>query len=80
MFFEVTLFTCIPLMIAHLGPDVVAAHQIASNFCAMVFMLPLSIGLATTIRVGHLVGSKDLPELRSAIGQVLWLLASAWPC
>ena len=71
MFFEVTLFTCIPLMIAHLGPDVVAAHQIASNFCAMVFMLPLSIGLATTIRVGHLVGAKDLPELRTAIGSAM---------
>ena len=71
MFFEVTLFTCIPLMIAHLGPDVVAAHQIASNFCAMVFMLPLSIGLATTIRVGHLVGSQDLVQIRQAIGSAL---------
>ncbi len=71
MFFEVTLFTCIPLMIAHLGPEVVAAHQIASNFCAMVFMLPLSIGLATTIRVGHLAGAKDLPQVRQAIGSAL---------
>lgn len=71
MFFEVTLFTCIPLMIAHLGPDVVAAHQIASNFCAMVFMLPLSIGLATTIRIGHLVGAKDLPDIRKALGSAM---------
>ena len=71
MFFEVTLFTCIPLMIAHLGADVVAAHQIASNFCAMVFMLPLSIGLATTIRVGHLAGSKNLEQLRRALGSAM---------
>lgn len=83
MFFEVTLFTCIPLMIAHLGPDVVAAHQIASNFCAMVFMLPLSIGLATTIRVGHVVGAKDLPKLRAAIGSAMLIgigLALAIAC
>lgn len=70
-FFEVTLFTCIPLMIAHLGPTVVAAHQIANNFCSMVFMLPLSIGLATTIRVGHLAGSSDVKELRKAIATAI---------
>lgn len=72
-FFEVTLFTCIPLMIAHLGSTVVAAHQIANNFCSMVFMLPLSIGLATTIRVGHLAGATDLKELRKAIGTAIQL-------
>lgn len=72
-FFEVSLFTCIPLMIAHLGPTVVAAHQIAINFCSMVFMLPLSIGLATTIRVGHLVGAKDTLEMKKAIGSAIWL-------
>lgn len=70
-FFEVTLFTCIPLMIAHLGPTVVAAHQIANNFCSMVFMLPLSIGLATTIRVGHLAGASDVKELRKAIATAI---------
>ena len=70
-FFEVTLFACIPLMIAHLGPTVVAAHQIANNFCAMVFMLPLSIGLATTIRVGHLAGGSDVKELRKAIATAI---------
>jgi MATE family multidrug resistance protein len=70
-FFEVSLFTCIPLMIAHLGPTVVAAHQIANNFCSMVFMLPLSIGLATTIRVGHLAGASDVKELRKAIATAI---------
>lgn len=70
-FFEVTLFTCIPLMIAHLGPSVVAAHQIANNFCSMVFMLPLSIGLATTIRVGYLVGAKDTKEIKTAISTAI---------
>ncbi|RVU40758.1 MATE family efflux transporter [Rheinheimera riviphila] len=67
MFFEVTLFVCIPLMIVHLGPIVVAAHQIANNYSALVFMLPLSMGMATTIRVGHLAGAMDVRELRTAI-------------
>jgi MATE family multidrug resistance protein len=70
-FFEVTLFTCIPLMIAHLGPTVVASHQIANNFCSMVFMLPLSIGLAATIRVGHLMGANDVRELKKAVATAI---------
>ncbi|MCT6699537.1 MATE family efflux transporter [Rheinheimera sp. 4Y26] len=73
MFFEVTLFACIPLMIVHLGPTVVAAHQIANNYSALVFMLPLSMGMATTIRVGHLAGAMDVRELRTAISTAIVL-------
>lgn len=73
MFFEVTLFACIPLMIVHLGPAVVAAHQIANNYSALVFMLPLSMGMATTIRVGHLAGAKDVRELKTAISTAIIL-------
>ncbi|MDP4945049.1 MAG: MATE family efflux transporter, partial [Alishewanella sp.] len=56
IFFEVTLFACVPLMIVHLGPVIVAGHQVAHNYSSIIFMIPLSLGLATTIRVGHLVG------------------------
>jgi MATE family multidrug resistance protein len=73
MFFEVTLFACIPLMIVHLGPAVVASHQIANNYSALVFMLPLSMGMATTIRVGHLAGARDVQELRTAISTAIVL-------
>ncbi|KKO49939.1 multidrug transporter MatE [Arsukibacterium sp. MJ3] len=67
IFFEVTLFACIPLAIVHLGPIEVAGHQVANNYSALVFMLPLSLGLATTIRVGHLVGQHNNKELKTAI-------------
>lgn len=73
MFFEVTLFACIPLVIVHLGPVMVAGHQVAHNYSAIVFMLPLSLGLATTIRVGHLVGQHNVRELKKAIGTALVL-------
>ena len=71
IFFEVTLFACIPLMIVHLGPVVVAGHQVAHNYSAIVFMIPLSLGMAATIRVGHLVGERNLQALRTAISTVL---------
>lgn len=71
IFFEVTLFACIPLMIVHLGSVVVAGHQVAHNYSAIVFMIPLSLGMAATIRVGHLVGEKNIQGLRTAISTIL---------
>ncbi|RQW63597.1 MATE family efflux transporter [Vibrio viridaestus] len=55
-FFEVTLFAAVALLISPLGPTIVAAHQIAINFSTLIFMLPMSIGVAVTIRVGHFLG------------------------
>lgn len=59
VFFEVTLFSAISLFIAPLGSVVVAGHQIAMNFSSLVFMLPLSIGIVTSIRVGYYCGRHD---------------------
>ena len=73
IFFEVTLFACIPLVIVHLGASVVAGHQVAQNYSAIVFMLPLSLGMATTIRVGHLVGQQSLQELKKAVATAIVL-------
>ncbi len=56
---EAWLFNLGGLLMAHFGDSVVAAHQIAINFASMAFMVPLSIGLATTVRVGQNVGAGD---------------------
>ncbi len=56
---ETSIFAIIALMIAPLGPIVVAGHQVALNVSGMVFMLPLSIGVATSIRVGYYLGAKE---------------------
>lgn len=54
--FEVTLFAIVAVLLAPFGPLTVAAHQIALNVSSLIFMLPLSIGLALAIRIGFLVG------------------------
>ena len=56
---EVTLFAIIALLLAPLGAIQVAAHQIALNFSSLVFMFPLSIGMATAIRVGYEYGARE---------------------
>ncbi|MDF2179934.1 MATE family efflux transporter [Aliiglaciecola sp. CAU 1673] len=58
--FEVSLFAVVALLLAPYGAQIVASHQVALNFSSLMFMVPLSIGLACSIRVGHLLG-EDLP-------------------
>ncbi|MCG9678891.1 MATE family efflux transporter [Vibrio sp. Isolate23] len=60
LFFEVTLFAVVALLVAPLGSLIVAAHQVAINFSSLVFMLPMSIGAATSIRVGHSLGENNV--------------------
>ncbi len=56
IFVEVSLFCVIALLIARLGPQVVAAHQITLNITSLLFMIPLSLSLAITVRVGQELG------------------------
>jgi MATE family multidrug resistance protein len=60
IFFEVTIFAGVAILVAPLGSNIVAAHQIAINFSSMVFMLPMSIANAVSIRVGFNVGQQKI--------------------
>ena len=59
MLFEVTLFATVALLIAPLGAIQVAGHQVALNFSSLVFMVPMSIGTAATIRTGFALGRRS---------------------
>ena len=76
LFFEVTLFAVVALLVAPLGPLIVAAHQVAINFSSLVFMLPMSIGAATSIRVGHRLGEGNVQEaaISSRVGLIVAVL------
>ena len=58
IFVEASLFSVIALFLAPLGPVTVAGHQIALNVVSLLFMLPLSIGMALTLRVSFLLGAR----------------------
>ncbi|MBH0041983.1 MATE family efflux transporter [Pseudoalteromonas sp. SWXJZ10B] len=66
-FFEVTLFACIPLFIAHLGAVAVSGHQIAASVTTLLFMMPLSLSIAISIRIGNLFGQNKMTELKVAV-------------
>jgi multidrug resistance protein, MATE family len=63
---DVTGFTFMALFIARLGPTSSGAHQIAANMAALAYMLPLAIGNATSVLVGHAIGAKRYRLARSA--------------
>ncbi|HSN18221.1 MAG TPA: MATE family efflux transporter [Gammaproteobacteria bacterium] len=66
IFMESSLFSGVGLMMGTLGTDIVAAHQIALNYASFVFMVPMSIALAISVRVGHALGRGDRAEARLA--------------
>jgi MATE family multidrug resistance protein len=66
---EAGLFVVSSLLMARFGDTAVAAHQIAFNFASLLFMIPLGLGLATTVRVGHAAGAAD-PAAARFRGQV----------
>jgi len=63
---ETSAFSIISLFLAVYGAGVVASHQIALNVASLTFMVPLSIGLAQTIRVGYLLGAGRPVDARRA--------------
>lgn len=71
IFFEVSIFGVIALFISSLGPTIVAGHQVALNFTSLLFMVPLSLALAVTVRVGHARGRQQPQETALAIDTAL---------
>jgi MATE family multidrug resistance protein len=65
--FEVGLFIVVAFLLTPLGTNVLAAHQIAISYTSMVFMLPLSLAMAMTVRIGFLQGSGDPIQLRRSV-------------
>ncbi len=76
IFVEASMFSVIALFLAPLGPVTVAGHQIALNVVSLLFMLPLSIGMALTLRVSFLIGARA-PDTARLISRSSLLLASA---
>ncbi|GAC1622356.1 MAG: MATE family efflux transporter [Bradyrhizobium sp.] len=56
---EYGLFAAAALLMGLIGTTALAAHQVALQVTAVLFMVPLGIGMAATVRVGHAVGRND---------------------
>ena len=59
VFFEVSIFSTGALVLSPLGEVFIAAHQVAISVTSVLFMIPLSLAIALTIRVGTYYGEKN---------------------
>jgi multidrug resistance protein, MATE family len=64
---EVTSFTLMALFIARMGTQAAASHQIASNLAAVLYMVPLSLSIATSARVSFWLGAGDPTQARRVV-------------
>jgi MATE family multidrug resistance protein len=70
---EYGLFSAAALLMGRISTTALAAHQIALQVTAILFMVPFGIGMAATVRVGHAVGRGDVAAIKRA-GLVAMLL------
>lgn len=68
---EYGAFGTIGLLVGHLGTAAMAGHQATLNLASLTFMVPLGVGAAGAVRVGHAVGAGDARRVRQAAGAAL---------
>ena len=72
---EYGLFSAASLLMGLISTTALAAHQIALQVTAILFMVPFGISMAATVRVGHAVGRNDASAVKRA-GLVATLLGT----
>ncbi|WP_373378009.1 MATE family efflux transporter [Cupriavidus nantongensis] len=65
---EITSFTLMSIFITRLGTVTLAGHQIIANLGAVAYMLPLSLGIATSTLVAQHLGARD----RAGASRLAW--------
>ena len=70
---EYGLFSSAALLMGMISTAALAAHQIALQVTAILFMVPLGISMAATVRVGHAIGGNDAAGVHRAGMVAIWL-------
>jgi multidrug resistance protein, MATE family len=73
---EYGLFSAAALLMGRISTTAIAAHQIALQVTAILFMIPYGISMAATVRVGHAAGRCDAAGIKRA-GIVAMLIGIA---
>jgi MATE family, multidrug efflux pump len=83
MSFEGSAWSLAAMMAGWIGVSALAGHTIVLNMIALWFQVPLGISLASSVRVGNLLGASDLAGARLAgsvglgLGASVMLIAAA---
>ena len=72
---EVTSFTLMALFIARLGTVASAGHQIAASVATVLYMMPLSLAVASSARVSYWLGAGHPDRAKQVVFMILKLTA-----
>lgn len=72
---EVTAFAGMAFLIARLGPQDAAAHQIAANVATTLFMIPFALSLAVSILLGQSIGAGAYADESAVVSSGLKIAA-----
>lgn len=64
IFVETSIFSVVTLLMSGYTAQVISAHQIALNFTSLLYMVPLSVSMGTTILVGQSIGGNRPKDAR----------------
>jgi multidrug resistance protein, MATE family len=78
--FEVAAFDFSLVMMGWLGPKAQAAHQIVINLATLSYMTTAGLAAASTVRIGHYLGRRDVPNMKRAAMTILAMGASLMFC
>ena len=68
---EFTTFAAISVFAGWFGAEAVSGHQVAINLASLMFMVPLGIGSASSVLVGHAIGEQDMAHARRVAASAL---------
>jgi len=68
---EFTTFAAISVFAGWFGADAIGGHQVAINLASLMFMVPMGVGSAASVLVGHAIGAGDLAHARRLAASAL---------
>lgn len=64
LFFEIMAFCSVTLFVGKFGEIQSAANNIALNIGSLSFMIPMSIGAAVSVKIGHAYGERNFSVIK----------------
>ena len=64
---EIGIFSLFSLVVSAMGSTTMAANQIFFNYMTLIYIIPMSLANAVSIRIGYTYGSEDFMAVRNTI-------------
>ena len=71
IFLEIGIFSLFSFVVSSMGSTVMAANQIFFNYMTLIYIIPMSIANAVSIRIGYAYGARDYEAVKRTVSSSL---------